>query len=218
MKSIKMLGLSLAVALVATALLGAGSASATVLCKKASSPCGAGNAYPAGTQVNATLATGTTALISFGTWSSDKIECSGAQMQFTSNAEQGFPLTGTSKWSINSGCLYKTLNTTSACSVYMTGGTTTVNLNSVTGTNNGKATISGEPLKLAHSCTPIGVECRFSAAAPSALFELVGGNPATVKEAVHLTSEPSVWCPPGIDVSATYTVTSPNPLYVTAKL
>jgi hypothetical protein len=221
MKSIKMLGLSLVAALAAMAVIGAGSASATALCKVTSEPCGAGNTYPAGTQVNAnTLATGTTALISWNSPSLHRIECGEGKWQFTSNAVQGFPLTGQTLWSFQA-CSYKTTFSSSSCLLSTTAiAPAPASLNNITGTRNGKGTVSGEPFKLKWSCsTPIAQQCQYSAAVGSPLFELVGGNPATVKAAVHMKGEPTGYsCPAEIDLSATFTVTTPNPIYVSSKV
>lgn len=60
MKYLKMLGLVAVAAMALTALLGTGSASATVLCKTYVTPCPTGWDYGAGTEIHATTAAGTT--------------------------------------------------------------------------------------------------------------------------------------------------------------
>ncbi len=70
MRLIKMLGLALVAAIVATALIGAGSASATLkataLCKAPELNCSATNTYPSGTTLFAHLVSGTKAVLSGG--------------------------------------------------------------------------------------------------------------------------------------------------------
>lgn len=57
MKHLKILGAALVAAIAVTALLGSGTASATVLCKEAKNPCGT-SAYPSGTEFKTELFTG----------------------------------------------------------------------------------------------------------------------------------------------------------------
>lgn len=64
MKYLKMLGLAVVAAMALSAFLGAGSASATVLCKTYVTPCPAAWDYPAGTEIDASLAKGSSAVLS----------------------------------------------------------------------------------------------------------------------------------------------------------
>lgn len=75
MTKLKMLMLVVAATACLMALVGVGSASATVLCKTATSPCGA--TYGVGTKFNATLKSGTTTTFETGLGS---IECSESEM------------------------------------------------------------------------------------------------------------------------------------------
>lgn len=59
MRSLKVLGLAVCASVLALAVLGACSASATSLCKKNESPCSAGNTYSIGTSLKTKLAAGT---------------------------------------------------------------------------------------------------------------------------------------------------------------
>jgi hypothetical protein len=63
MKHLKILGLAVVAAAALTALLGAGTASATELCKMTETPCTDNNMYTAGTHFDAMLVAGTTATI-----------------------------------------------------------------------------------------------------------------------------------------------------------
>jgi hypothetical protein len=61
MKYVKMLGLAAVAAMALMAFVGAGSASATVLCSTNTSPCPAGQKWPTGTQIEFTVTSGTSA-------------------------------------------------------------------------------------------------------------------------------------------------------------
>lgn len=80
MSHLKMLGLAVAAALACMALLGAGSASATVLCKEWKKPCPKGQDYGAGTPVQATLETGTTSIFKT-TGGTTLSTCTGSTME-----------------------------------------------------------------------------------------------------------------------------------------
>jgi len=61
MKYVKMLGLAAVAAMALTAFVGAGTASATVLCSTNTSPCPAGQKWPTGTQIEFTVTQNTSA-------------------------------------------------------------------------------------------------------------------------------------------------------------
>lgn len=61
MRYVKILGLAAVAAAALMAFVGAGTASATVLCSTNTSPCPAGQKWPLGTQIEFTVATGTSA-------------------------------------------------------------------------------------------------------------------------------------------------------------
>lgn len=95
MKHVKMLGLAAAAAMACTALLGAGSASATVLCKEWKRPCPKGQDYGEGTRVQATLETGTTSV--FKTTTGTLLgTCTGSTMEgeTTNTGGAAEPVTG----------------------------------------------------------------------------------------------------------------------------
>lgn len=86
MRTIKALGLGLAAAIAAMAVLGAGTASASTLyvslCKVGELVCPAASQYPAGTLVKGKLATGTKAVLS----GSLKVECSESEVTLETKA------------------------------------------------------------------------------------------------------------------------------------
>jgi hypothetical protein len=78
MKFSKMVGLTAAAAVALIAIVGVGSASATVLCKENITECGkAGKIYAANTQFKSTLETGTEAVFDFTLWT---VRCSASTM------------------------------------------------------------------------------------------------------------------------------------------
>jgi hypothetical protein len=95
MKYLKMLGLAAVAALACTALLGTGSASATVLCKEWKIPCPKGQDYEAGTRIEATLESGTT-WVAKSTGGTVLSTCTGSTMEGpTTNTGGAFePVTG----------------------------------------------------------------------------------------------------------------------------
>jgi len=67
MKTMKTLGLALVAVAAVMAIVGTGAAQAeTTLCKATQSPCAAGNGYGAGTKVEASLKSGTEAILTAG--------------------------------------------------------------------------------------------------------------------------------------------------------
>lgn len=111
MRYLKLVGALAAGLLVVLAVAGAGSASATVLCKEATSPCPAEKRYEKGTEV---AAVGSSTLESaFAT-----VKCSTADIMIKTKAESGKPLlaeVNTAEWE---GCKDQSSN---SCTVKATG-------------------------------------------------------------------------------------------------
>jgi len=200
-----MAGLAATAAIAAMALLGAGSASATVLCKENKSSCG--SAYPVPTNISASLVAGTTAKLvsSLGT-----VECT-VSTSSGQTTTAGTPLLGLIETLTFSSCkLGKT-----ACTV------TTENLPyaasiSASGSGNGSMTVSsdgsGEPRAFVKCGSAI--ECIFGQTA--ATLTAVGGNPAVLKaEAIELKIKKNEGfiCPSVAKWTAEYAV-SPAPMFV----
>jgi hypothetical protein len=85
MKPAKILGLAALAAMALIAFAGAGSASATVLCKTTANPCGAEWDYPKGTEIHAVLVAGTTSKLENLSGSSVYTTCTESTIQGTTS-------------------------------------------------------------------------------------------------------------------------------------
>lgn len=201
MKHLKTLGLAVLAAMALAAFLGAGSASATVLCKTATNPCPVGSKYMVGTKLDMSL-TGT------GVWEDTFLgtkfqECTSSTIEGTS-------------W--NSGGALETVivqlekvwwgNPESTCSK-----TTDLlrwgafEIHSIAGTHDG--TLTG----IATEWTIGGTNCVYGFAGGTHLGTIKGGNPATV-EINGIVPPLSGSCTAKYRWTATYTIGTPKPLYV----
>lgn len=205
MRAVKMLGLAAAAALAAMALLGAGSASATTLCSANEEECA--SPLASGTVIKAESAD-----VVFVT-NLQNITCSGSKLEGKTTAASGEPLTAQitgltltgCKTASGASCTHTTLSLPWAAAFEATGG------------GNGALTLSsggsGNP-GWTYVC---GLVMNCTVSTPEATLSVEGGEPATLRaEEVELESSGGN-CPAGQRVSATYTVTSPNPLFVSAS-
>jgi hypothetical protein len=217
MKYLKMLGLAAIAALALTAVVGAGSAAANAkLCKKAISPCPAGEAYPAGTKISASLKTKTHAQL---TTSLGTITCTKSAVAGETTQESGNPLHGVITAVSFEGC---TLAST-ACTVtpqnlpYTATGTAGATVGngtltverSRTKTENGTIDEGGRP-QAAVQCGVL-INCTFGSGDIS--FAVTGGAPAQGAVNQSLEREGGL-CPSTSTWEAEYTVTSPSPLFI----
>jgi hypothetical protein len=212
MRSIKMLGLTALAALALTAGLGASSASATTtLCKTntGGTGCASANRYPAGTVIKAQLATGTQAVIATSIGS---IQCKTTSWQGSTSAQSGEPLLGkisgwamancsTPVWGGSASCTATPSGLPSALEIFWTAG------------SNGVLLPGGVGINLQCSSGFL-TSCSYSFTAQEASFNLEGGSPATVRAVSVPLHRTAGSCPEEAKFSATFTVTSPNPLYV----
>lgn len=193
MKHVKILGLA-AVAAMALMAFVASSASATVL----TSP--AGTKLPAGTVIEATL-NGSAVLEE--TTGPTLDTCTASTVSGKTSAESGTPLTGnieTLDWGTELSCTAPTH--------------TLVNGSlSVEATSGGNGTLSGSGSKVTVGI--FGLSCIYGTGTGTALGTVTGGNPATVTiNAVINLIEGGIGCPKTTRWTATYTVTKPNPLFI----
>ena len=204
------IGVLAALVTVAALTIAVTSASATVLCKVVSaSSCGAGNQYNAGTEINSHLRSGEWAVMEApGTgpeWISHCIE-STWKMKTTSAGGVGVTVTAaTEVFSFGS------------CST----GPTPVVLKKPTlvfhwlaGNN---ATITEEGIEV--TADWFGQSCDYGASKPQTVGQLTGGKPADIPLSMTLELIKGLKgvCPATVVLKATYEVTAPNPLYVTAS-
>jgi len=193
MKYLKMFGLAVGVASL-MAVLGAGSASATVLCKVASNPCPVESRYVAGTAIDASLEAGRSLLFESGTTAIDTCTASTLQTKTTN--------TGSSTESV----LLK-VEAFSIINCVMTSDTTTLGemqIHWISGTNNGTLTAKGT--------SGIAANCNWNLKEWTTIGAIKGGNPAKIEFSMPITQ--ICWWN---RMTAIHTITSPKPLYVSAS-
>jgi hypothetical protein len=197
MKFLKILGLAVVAAAAITAFLGVGSASATVLCKATTTPCGA-NVY-SGT-LNTSLAASTSAVFK-DTSGNTLNSCTGSALK-SEIKESG----GASKPVV----VGTTELTFSGCSATTTviNPTATLEINHVAGTDNGAVEGKGE---LSVKIKVGSNDCVFAIGSSLREFgTFTGGNPAAID--VH-TVLPYVsggfFCPNDVTWEGKYNVTTP---------
>jgi hypothetical protein len=206
MKHLKMLGLAAVAAMAMMAVLGAGSASASVLCKTNASPCP--EHYPAGTNISASLVKGTHATLTGGFFGDVTCTASTVTGKTSTTGGASSNVTGSVTGLTFTGCTH---NGEKCSSV------TAVNLPyhaeiTASGKGNGALTVksSGKGNPGAQVSCP-GVACTFTTA--SASLGVTGGAPAIAKaNGISLSREGGL-CPSTANWDAEYTV-SPSPLFI----
>jgi hypothetical protein len=214
MKYLKMLGLAAVAAMALMAFLGAGSASATVLCTTANETTGCTMDYAANTEIHATLTTGTTAKL----WSDPK----GANpiATCTESTVKGTTSTTGSATTTVSGPLDTTVQANGQLTGLSWGGcnqttkTTTageLEIHWIEGTANGTVTAKNSVVTVVLS----GLSCSYGAQAGLHLGTLTGGTEPhlAISTTVNKVAG-SFACPEHAIWEAEYTVTAPHALYV----
>jgi hypothetical protein len=206
MKHMKMLGLCLVAAMALMALVGAGTASATKLCKENKTPCPAGSTITSGTAIKGQLVAGTEAVF---TTSLLTVKCPESTIEGkTTNAGGGAgvnvkgEITAVSWKNCKSG---STACTTTALGLPW--------LSEVSGSaGSGTMTVS----KVAGKFT-CSVTCEYEAA--SAATSVTGGSPANVKASSVSFKKigGSFLCPSTATWSSEYEITTPKPLFVVSE-
>jgi hypothetical protein len=218
MKYLKMLGLAAVAAMALMAFVGAGTASATVLCKtQLTTGCAAsGWDYPAGTTIDATLKSPTSTATLETTGGTTLDTCTGSTVHGKTET------TGSSTTTV-SGKLTSELNaegdpkglTWSGCTVPTTTlAAGSLEIHWISGTDNGTLTASGAEVTVN---TGFFGACVYGTGTGKDLGTLLGGSPATlaISTNVTLTKNESGLCPSETKWTATYEVTTPKPLFVT---
>lgn len=208
MKYAKRLGLSVLLSAALMALVGASSASATVLCKVAGtgSPtgttCPSGQAYGAGTEIY---------MVNVGRISFDgeffNIECEVSTIKGKTESEGG--ATETVKFRLETFAF-----TNCGATTYTTLKAGELEIHWISGTNNGTLTGNGQEFTATTSTIFGSIHCIFTVENQS-LGEVTGGNPATFKSNARLKSlTTNSLCPEEGAWTASYEITTPKPLYV----
>ncbi len=196
MKRISMLALVALAAVALSAAIGSAAASATVLCKSATTVCAHGNSYGVGTEISGQLPAGGSVLFqdsSGNTWS----KCSGSTIkeQVTDAGGSGPVKSKTLSYGM-SGCSFIT--------TFPSLGTWEV---SSTGSNNGKVTSHGMEMLWKFS----GLTCYYKVG--ENFGEIKGGASPTLSVNTILTTGNS-GCPVWLQMTSSYEITSPTPIYV----
>lgn len=206
MKQLKILGLAVVAIAAMTALLGAGSASATVLCKVSPTKgvCPSTSRYAAGTTFDA-KATGATLETN-----TENVTCKTSSTSIKNTAESGSPLPGEVTLLTFGEC---TSSSGAACTVTSVGTPWSANL-AWTSLGNGTLTVANGGARV--SCGFGFLQCRFGAKSLS--LEVQGGNPGKVianKVPLEMTAEEGfLKCPTEAKWTATYEATSPTAVWV----
>jgi hypothetical protein len=201
MKYLKMLGLAAIAAMGLMAFLGAGSASATVLCTTTDTPdCSVGWDYPANTTIDASL--NGTATLEAGSTKLDT--CTGGTVHgFTSNTGS---TTTTVSGSIDELTWTGCTNTTDT----LTNGS--LEIHWISGTHDGTVTGKGSEVTV----NTLGVTCTYGTGSGTDLGTLESGTEPKLKISTTVPKiAGSFICPSNASWTAEYIITEPHALYIT---
>lgn len=204
MKSLKMLGLAVVAAAALMAIVGASTASATVICKNNLNTTACSEKYPVGTKGTASLAAGTTAVLET-TAGEALVTCTGSTISSTlENA-------GSAATTVKSGV--STMNFT-GCNLtvdVLNGGS--AELHHITGTDNGTLTTFNTEVTV----MIFGVTCTYGSGTGLDVGITVGGNPGSM---MLSTAFPRIaggfLCPADARFTGKYEATSPTNAWVAA--
>jgi hypothetical protein len=205
---LKMLGLVPVAAAALTAIAGIGTASATVLCEEWEKPCPKAAVYEAGTQIEATLESGTTSVFR-QTGGTVLSTCTGSTIKGkTTNAGgESEPVTGTIETMTFTGCT--TVFTVIAAGAFEIKYLGPETLGSLTG--------KGTELTV----TILGVSCTYGTGAFTYMGKMTSSEvqltPTIDLQALLAKRAGSFLCPGDVTWEASYTVTKPDPLFFKLK-
>jgi RHS repeat-associated protein len=207
MKALKILGLVAVAAVASIALIGAGTASATALCKNNASTTSCSAAYGSGTEVKTSLVSGTKSkLVAEGL----NVECGKSSM--VGKSSNAGSASETVKGSIETLTFEECGNNT--VTVLKNG---SLEIHHTSGTDNGTVTSTGAEITILTHLPFLGTIHCIYATNSTDLGTLTGGNPAKLSvnaEVPRVTTSP--FCSEKATWTAEYEVTSPKPLYVSA--
>jgi len=209
MKYLKILGLSVLAAMALTALA-AGTSSATVFCKTATTPCSA--KYPKGTKIHAILQSGTE-LVKTSDDTKQVIDtCNTSTFELETTNE------GSSTESVGASLLSWNLFNCSWPNALEILGTTEFHYDAKTGTT----TVTGKSTRITEKWKSL-IHCHYSFGTGTTLGTLTQPASGSSDTVFHMNmtlnrlAGSNVACAASTVWQATYTVTSPVPLYVTSS-
>lgn len=200
MKYVKMLGLAAVAAAALMAFVGAGTASASVVCSTTVSPCPAGRAWATGTTVDFSSKSAVLA----DTFEVVKNTCEGTVSGTLTNGSS----TATAKLTVGAAGLTWSKCTRTADTIK--GGT--LEIHNVAGTSNGTITASGFEVTSKIPSIVGEISCVFETGTGLDIGTLTEGNPAVadINAVVRPIPGSNANCPSTANWTATYTVTSPS--------
>ena len=199
MKYLKMLGLAVVAAMALMAMAGAGTASATVLCKTTSTPCN--SVYGKGTVIRPTL-TGSNVLETLE--GSTLTTCVGTSIKTVIENPGGATATvfGPNTELVATGCTNQTFTLKSG----------SLEIHHIAGTDNG--TVTG----LVAEVTVVvfgGTSCTYGAGTGTDIGTLIGGESPVIKvNGIVKKTAGGFICPAETRWTGEYKVTEPTPIYV----
>jgi hypothetical protein len=206
MKYVKMLGVAAVAAMAFMAFLGASSASATVLCATTTTPCG--SVYGVNTEIDASLASGTSAVLR-NTSGSIEDTCTTSTTKGVTESSGSSTTTVKGKVKVEGETKDLTFGGCEQTTDVLAGGE--LEIHWISGTHNG--TLTAKEFQV--TMTLVGVTCTFSAGTGTDLGTVTGGSMATMDvNAVVNKSAGSFLCPSTAVWEAAYTVTNPEPLWI----
>jgi hypothetical protein len=202
MKYVKMLGLAAVAAAALMAFIGAGTASATTLCKATDTPdCSLANTYAAGTTIHASLKPGTSARLFSG--STTISTCTESTVHGKTTNTTATVIDGNIEKLTFGKC------TEPATAVALG----SLDIHWISGTHNGKVTgTANQVTVLAFG----GISCTYGTGAGTTLGTLTGGTQAVMHiNATVSKTAGGFLCPSTAGWQGEYIVTTPHTLYVT---
>ena len=210
MKYVKMLGLAAVAAMALMAFLGAGTASATVLCKEAKTS-GCTNDYGAGQAIKATTTTGTTAILET-TGGVVLDTCTGSEISGAITNTGGASATvsghiGPGTTGLKWGTCSRVTNTLKVGNL---------EVHHIAGTDNGTLTATGG---IEVTINTIFGSCVFGTGEALDVGKITGGSPATIntEKAVVPKISGNAACPTHGVWNAQFTLTEPGSAWVSAS-
>jgi hypothetical protein len=204
MKYLKMLGLAALAAAAVMAVVGVGTASATVICKNNLSTTACSEKYAVGTEGTASLAAGTTALLET-TGGEVLVTCTGSTIKSTL-ADAGSAAT-----TVKSGVSPMNFTGCNLTVHVLKGGS--AELHHIAGTDNGTLTTFGTEV----TTQIFGVSCTYGSGNGLDVGTTVGGNPGSMTlSTVFPKVAGGFLCPADARFTGKYVATSPTNAWVAA--
>jgi hypothetical protein len=205
MKHLKMLALAAVAAGALTAFIGAGTASATVLCSTTADPCPTGQKWPVNTPIDFSIPSGGSAVL-VDTLGEELDTCTKSTVKgkITNAGSSTATTTGPVEELLWGSCTFPTATVLKG----------SLEVHKISGTSNGTVTADGT---FQITIDPIFVEpCVYQVTAGTPLGELTEGNPAVfhanavLEKKVYIDDTCSIFMPDTAIWTATYTQTSPS--------